>query len=189
MAEISIRVCAAKAALQTMPAGTATAQEEKTHSSLSFRRNKVQCSETDPKCNIWAVQLHLLCVTWHGESRQPQQLLPAARVPSAVTSRGPGLGRVPHPPAVPAWLCLASLFLWHLFLKCQSWPWVSCSSCLWTFALHTGCCVRSSALSGSPCACQLLWDFPAELTVAVLSMIPEWHPSSKASLGPYFPTR
>lgn len=40
MAEISIRVCAAKAALQTMPAGTATAQEEKTHSSLSFSQKK-----------------------------------------------------------------------------------------------------------------------------------------------------
>lgn len=104
MAEISIRVCAAKAALQTMPAGTATAQEEKTHSSLSFRRNKVQCSETDPKCDIQSGTIASL--VRHLAWREPATPAAPACSPSALCCHLPGT-RLGEGATSPSCACLA----------------------------------------------------------------------------------
>lgn len=92
MAGMSIRVSAAKAALQTMPAGTATGREENTHSSLSCsqEKNKVQCSETAPKHSIQAGTItSLVC---HLARRQPAMPAAPACSPSALCCQCPGTG-------------------------------------------------------------------------------------------------
>lgn len=105
MAEISIRVCAVKAALQTMPAGTATAQEEKTHSSLSFSQKKQGAvlrnrpKMQHPSGTIASLVRHL---AW----REPATPAAPACSPSALCCHLPGT-RLGEGATSPSCACLA----------------------------------------------------------------------------------
>lgn len=134
--------------LHCKPCQQALQEDEK--KTLTVEKTMCRAQKQTQNAASRRVQFCLLCVSWHRESRQPQRLLPAARVPSAVTAQGQGSGRVT------ASSC-ASLAVSGSSVPVTSLPQVSVLTMSVLFWLSV--CFTHRLLCkelGSPCACQVL---------------------------------